>query len=58
MVADRDARPLPGETPRHSGPYAGRAAGDENGLSGEIGNSDAGSGHERAFLLAEIRREA
>ena len=58
MVTDGDARPLLGEAPRHRGPYAGRAAGDEHGFAGEIGNDEAGSGHERAFLLLGIRRQA
>ena len=51
IVTDGDARPLLGEAPRHRGPYAGRAAGDEHGFAGEIGNDEAGSGHEQAFLL-------
>ena len=54
MIADRDARPLLGEASRDRRADAGRAAGNKNSFAGEIGNDEAGSGHQGAFL-AEVR---
>jgi hypothetical protein len=54
MIADGDSRPLLGETSRDGCADAGRAAGDENGFAGKIGNNETGSGHQDAFL-ARIR---
>src|ERR1700678_3504968 len=54
MITDRDPGSLLGETSGHSSADAGRAARNENIFAGEIGNDEARSGHQGAFL-AEVR---
>jgi hypothetical protein len=52
MVTDRDSRPLLGEASRDGGADAGRAAGDQNGFAGEIGNNQTGSGYQTPSFFA------
>src|ERR1700722_18919236 len=49
MITDSDTRSLLGEASGHRRADAGRAAGDENGFAGKIGNDEARSGHQGAF---------
>src|SRR5579863_7771213 len=57
MIADGDARALLGEASRDRGPDPRRAAGDQNGFAGEIGDNETGSGHGRSSGLRKSARQ-